>query len=333
MVSIKDIAKMAGVSVSTVSRVLNHQSCVSADKRARILQAIKQTGYVPNRAARDMVSKHTSTVGIVMPGTFNMFQRQLFSTIEHHLEQFGYHTSFYFASTDSEGEKSCLKRLKADRLDGIIILHEIELLEFNQYIQENKIPTVLVTFERSGWKATSIHISEQEGAIAAVNHLVKLGHTKIAYVGGTKYSFPRERFEGYKKALNEASLAYDENLVVSSESYSLEGGSAATKQLLERSVEFTAVFAITDELALGAIRTLADHNLKVPDDISVIGFDNIELSSFSVPRLTTIAQPMMEMGQTAVALLHSLITSQNRFPLSISLPFIFIERDSTSQRR
>lgn len=333
MVSIKDIAKMAGVSVSTVSRVLNHQMCVSADKRAKILEAIKQTGYVPNRAARDMVSKHTSTVGIVMPGTFNMFQRQLFSTIEHHLEQFGYHTSFYFATTDSEGERSCLKRLKADRLDGIIILHEIELVEFNQYLQENKIPTVLVTFERSTWKATSIHISEEEAALAAVNHLIKLGHKKIAYVGGTKYSFCKERLQGYKKALKTASLAYDEQLVVNSDTYNMEGGSKATKELLSRGVGFSAVFAITDELALGTIRTLSDHNLKVPDDISVIGFDNIELSSFSVPRLTTIAQPMMEMGQTAVALLHSLVTSKNRFPLSISLPFTIIERESTAQRR
>lgn len=333
MVGIKDIARMAGVSVSTVSRVINHQSCVSSDKRAKILEAIKQTGYVPNRAARDMVSKHTSTVGIVMPGTFNMFQRQLFSTIEHHLEQFGYHTSFYFASTDLEGERSCLKRLKADRLDGIILLHEIELVEFNQYLQENKIPTVLVTFERNGWKATSIHISEQEAALAAVNHLIKLGHTRIAYLGGTKYSFSKDRLQGYRKALEEASLSYDDRLIVNSETYSLEGGSTAAKLLLERDVDFTAIFAITDELALGAIRTLSDHHLKVPDDISVIGFDNIELSSFSVPRLTTIGQPMMEMGQTAVALLHSLITSKNRFPLSISLPFTFILRESTAQRR
>jgi LacI family transcriptional regulator len=150
MISIKDIAKLAGVSVSTVSRVLNHQDNVKADKRERILSAIKQTGYVPNRAARDMVSKHTSTVGIVMPGMFNMFQRQLFSIVEHHLEQFGYHTSFYFASTDEEGELACLKRLKADRLDGIIILHEVALPEFQNYLEENKIPTVLATFERDG---------------------------------------------------------------------------------------------------------------------------------------------------------------------------------------
>ncbi|MGH0053011.1 MAG: LacI family DNA-binding transcriptional regulator [Sphaerochaetaceae bacterium] len=331
MVSIKDIARMTGVSVSTVSRVLNDRAYVSANKRAKILDVIKQTGYVPNRAARDMVSKHSSTVGIVMPGTFNMFQRQLFSTIEHHLEQFGYHTSFYFASSDLEGERACLKRLKADRLDGIIILHEIELPEIQQYLQEYKIPTVLATFERNGWKTTSIHISEEEAALTAVNHLLRLGHCKIAFIGGTKYSFPAQRLEGYRKALEQASLTYDESLVVFAEAYNMEEGGRALKELLARDIAFTAVFAITDELALGAMRMLADHNLRVPDDVSVIGFDNIELASFSVPRLTTIAQPMVEMGQTAVALLHSLITSKNRFPLSISLPFTFITRESTAQ--
>jgi LacI family transcriptional regulator len=104
--------------------------------------------------------------------------------------------SFYFASTDLDGERACLKRLKADRLDGIIILHEIELLEIQQYLQEYKIPTVLATFERSGWKATSIHISEEEAALTAVNHLLKLGHRTIAFIGGMKYSFPGQRFAG-----------------------------------------------------------------------------------------------------------------------------------------
>lgn len=333
MISIKDIAKLAGVSVSTVSRVLNQQDNVKADKRERILAAIKQTGYVPNRAARDMVSKHTSTVGIVMPGTFNMFQRQLFSIVEHHLEQFGYHTSFYFASTDEDGELACLKRLKADRLDGIIILHEVALPEFRDHLEDNHIPTVLATFEREGWKATSIHISEDEAALRAVSYLIKLGHRDIACIGGTKYSFSSQRLLGYRKALEQAGIAYDERKVAFADAYNMEGGALVLNQLMESNTNFTALFAITDELALGSIRALADHNLSVPGDVSVVGFDNIELSSFSVPRLTTISQPLVEMGQMSVALLHSLITSKNGLPVSIALPFTFVERDSTAQLR
>lgn len=333
MVSIKDIAKLANVSVSTVSRVLNEQEHVSIEKRTRVLQAIKQTGYVPNRAARDMVSKRTTTIGVVMPETFNMFQRQLFSIVAHHLEQFSYYTSFYFSSTDLQGERACLNRLKADRLDGIILLHEIMLGEFQTYLEENAIPTVLATFSRKDWQATSITISEEDAAQTAVNHLIRLGHRAIGFIGGEKYGFAPARMEGYKRALVEAGIDFDERLVVRAQTYTMEAGSHAARFLVERAVSFTALFAITDELALGAIRTLGDMGLSVPGDVSVVGIDNIELASYSIPRLTTISQPIIEMGQMAVALLYSLLTSDTRTPLSISLPTTFIERDSTAPLR
>lgn len=331
MVSIKDIAKLADVSVSTVSRVLNEQEHVSIEKRTRVLQAIKQTGYVPNRAARDMVSKRTTTIGVVMPETFNMFQRQLFSIVAHHLEQFSYYTSFYFSSTDLQGERACLNRLKADRLDGIILLHEIMLGEFQTFLEENAIPTVLATFSRKDWPATSITISEDDAALTAVNHLISLGHRKIGFIGGEKYGFASARLEGYKRALKVAGLDFDEQLVVQAQTYTMEEGAVATRTLVERGAPFTALFAITDELALGAIRSLADCGLSVPHDVSVVGFDDIELASYSVPRLTTIRQPIPEMGQMAVALLYSLLTGSSRTPLSISLPTTFIERESTAR--
>ncbi|MDY0304415.1 MAG: LacI family DNA-binding transcriptional regulator [Sphaerochaeta sp.] len=331
MVSIKDIAKLADVSVSTVSRVLNEQEHVSIEKRTRVLQAIKQTGYVPNRAARDMVSKRTTTIGVVMPETFNMFQRQLFSMVAHHLEQFSYYTSFYFSSTDLQGERACLNRLKADRLDGIILLHEIMIPEFQTYLEANAIPTVLATFSRKDWQATSITISEEDAALTAVNHLISLGHRKIGFIGGEKYGFASVRLEGYKRALKDAGIDFDEQLVVQAQTYTMEEGAVATRTLIDRATPFTALFAITDELALGAIRALADRGLSVPDDVSVVGFDDIELASYSVPRLTTIRQPIPEMGQMAVALLYSLLTGSSRTPLSISLPTTFIERESTAR--
>lgn len=331
MVSIKDIAELSGVSVSTVSRVINGKDCVSSDKRAKILQTVKSTGYVPNKAARDMVMKQTFTVAIIIPDTFNMFQRQLFSDIEHHLEQFGYRTSFYFVAMSAQGEAACLHRLKGERLDGVILLHEIEIPEFHEYLEKNRIPSVLATFEKEQWKATSIHISEDEAASAAVNHLLELGHRDIALIGGKKYSFGIQRRQGYENALTKAGLDYDENKVVLVESYSIRDGLEGMQELLDRKVPFTAVFAITDELALGAIRCLQDSGLSVPGDVSVVGFDDIEMSSYSLPRLTTIRQPLMEMGQTSVALLHSLIASKNHMNVNIALPFKFIERESTSR--
>jgi LacI family transcriptional regulator len=330
MVSIKEVAQKAGVSVSTVSRVINGKSNVSPEKRAKILQMVKTTGYVPNRAARDMVMKRSYTVGVVIPVTFNMFQRQLFSDIEHHLEDSGYRTSFYFVDMSQEGEEACLRRVKGEKMDGVIFLHEIELPEFHEYLEKNDIPSVIATFEKEKWEATSIHISEKEAASAAVGHLLALGHKNIALISGKRYSFGRQRWQGYRDALEASGIVYDENRVVFVDTYSVSAGMAGIKELLDRKVPFTALFAITDELAIGAIRYLKDNGFDVPKDVSVVGCDDIEISSYMIPRLTTIRQPVSEMGQMSVAMLHSLIMSTNKMNVNIALPFTLIVRESTT---
>ncbi|AEV30885.1 transcriptional regulator [Sphaerochaeta pleomorpha str. Grapes] len=331
MVSIKEVAQKAGVSVSTVSRVINGKQNVSPEKRAKIMQMVKATGYVPNRAARDMVMKRSFTVGIIIPMTFNMFQRQLFSDIEHHLEDFGYHSSFYFVAMSQESEEACLRRLKGEKTDGVILLHEIELPEFREYLEKNDIPSVIATFEKERWKSTSIHISENEAASAAVNHLIKLGHREIALLSGKRYSFGRQRLQGYVNALESAGIPYNESKVVFVDSYSISDGMSGMKELLDRKISFSALFAITDELAIGAMRYLKDRGYQVPGDISVVGCDDIEISSYTIPRLTTIRQPVSEMGKMSVAMLHSLITSESKMNVNIALPFTLIERESVTE--
>lgn len=333
MVSIKDIAELSGVSVSTVSRVINGKDCVSPEKRTKIMQAVKSTGYVPNRAARDMVLKQTFKVAIIIPEGFNMFQRQLFSDIERHLHHFGYRSSLYFSAVGPLGEAACLRRLKGERLDGVIFLHEIAIPEFHEYLKNNNIPTVLATFEKEELEATSIHISEGEGAVAAVEHLINLGHRDICLIGSNKYSFGIKRLQGYRDALEKAGIAYDKDKVAFVESYSVQYGFDGMKMLMDRNIAFTALFAITDELALGSIRYLKNIGLSVPDDVSVVGFDDIEISSFTIPSLTTVRQPVTEMGQTSVALLHSLIASKNHLNVNISLPFTFVKRESSAKPR
>ncbi|MCH3917590.1 MAG: LacI family transcriptional regulator [Spirochaetia bacterium] len=330
MVSIRDVAKQAGVSVSTVSRVINKKSCVSTEKRNKILRIIKETGYVPNRAARDMVLKQTSTIAIVLPATFNLFQKQLFADIAHNLEKFGYRTSFYFVEQNQEGESTCLHRLKGERLDGIILLNEIAHPEFHDYLSKNNIPTVIVTFEKPEWEVTSIHISEEDAADAVVSYLIKQGHRKIALLCGRKYSFAIQRQRGYCRALKKAGIPYDENLIVYIDSYSVSDGMAGMKKLLDEKREFTALFAMTDELAIGAIRQLKDAGYAVPKDISVVGFDGIDISAYSIPRLTTILQPLKEMGQMSATLIHSLICNKKQLNVNIVLPFTLRESESTA---
>ncbi|WP_281047920.1 LacI family DNA-binding transcriptional regulator [Sphaerochaeta pleomorpha] len=275
--------------------------------------------------------KRSFTVGIIIPMTFNMFQRQLFSDIEHHLEDFGYHSSFYFVAMSQESEEACLRRLKGEKTDGVILLHEIELPEFREYLEKNDIPSVIATFEKERWKSTSIHISENEAASAAVNHLIKLGHREIALLSGKRYSFGRQRLQGYVNALESAGIPYNESKVVFVDSYSISDGMSGMKELLDRKISFSALFAITDELAIGAMRYLKDRGYQVPGDISVVGCDDIEISSYTIPRLTTIRQPVSEMGKMSVAMLHSLITSESKMNVNIALPFTLIERESVTE--
>lgn len=329
MVSIKDVAKLAKVSVATVSRVINGNVKVSEEKKSRILEVIEETGYVPNRAAQDMVLKKTRKVGVFLPNTFNQFQRQLFSEIAHNLEELGYYSSFFFVNIDSEGEKACLNKLKSERVDGVIILQEIELMEFRDYLSQNEIPTVLVTFESGDWEnASSIHIQDEVAAKVVVNYLIELGHKDIAMLGSRKHSFGVERERGYKKALKEAKLQFNEDLSINIEAYNVAAGSNATKELLKKKIPFSAIFAHTDELALGAIRELLDNGIKVPEDVSVVGIDDIEYSSYTSPSLTTIRQPLEEMGRLTVTILDNHISGKSLSYEKNLLPISLIKRES-----
>ena len=329
MVSIKDVAKLAKVSVATVSRVINGNVKVSEEKKSRILEVIEETGYVPNRAAQDMVLKKTKKIGIFLPNTFNQFQRQLFSEIAYNLEELGYYSSFFFVNTDSEGEKACLNKLKSERVDGVIVLQEIELIEFRDYLKKNEIPTVLVTFESGDWEnASSIHIQDEVAAKVVVNYLIELGHKDIAMLGSRKHSFGVERERGYKKALKEANLQFNKELSINIEAYNVVAGSNAIKELLKKKIPFSAIFAHTDELAFGAIRELLDNGIRVPEDVSVVGIDDIEYSSYTSPSLTTIRQPLEEMGKLTVTILHNHISGKSLSYEKNLLPISLIKRES-----
>jgi len=329
MVNIKEIAKRAGISPSTVSRVINGKNYVNPKKREQILALIEETGYVPNKAARSMVLKKSFAVGIIMPETFNMFQRQLFSIIERHLESFGYHTIFFFASFDGKSDEACLNRLKAEKPDGVIILHEIMSPLFYEYIQKAGLPAVTTTFHYPGINA--FHVNEEQASRDAVRHLIGLGHRRIMMISGEGFNFGRQRAEGFFQALIEADIPRDKNLVIIVRNYTAEFGIYGMKELLlrEGKKSFTALFAATDELAIGAIRVLNDEGLRVPEDISVVGFDDIDIAKYMNPRLTTISQPLSEMGEKTAAALHAQISGNNGSRDELILPYKLIIRDST----
>ena len=332
MVSIKDIAWQVGMSPSTVSRVINGKKYVNSEKRDQILKLIKETGYVPNKAARSMVLKRNFTVGIIIPDTFNMFQRQLFSIIERHIESFGYHTIFFFVKFEEKSEETCLNRLKAEKPDGIIMIHEIRDPFFYEYILSNGLPVVTATFNYPGIHA--IHVNEEQASRDVVKHLIGLGHRNILMISGDGFTFGRQRAEGYFQALTEADITCDKNNMVFVRQYTSEFGMYGMKELLLRKGKhsFTALFAATDELAIGAIRVLNDEGLRVPEDVSVVGFDDIEIANYMNPRLTTIGQPLTEMGEKTAMALYIQLSGNGNTTASYEqiLPYKLIIRESTT---
>ncbi|MHB9293277.1 putative LacI family transcriptional regulator, galactose operon repressor [Hollandina sp. SP2] len=330
MVSIKDIAKQAGMSPATVSRVINGKNNVNPEKRDQILKIIEETGYVPNKAARSMVLQRSFTVGIIINETFNMFQRQLFSVIERRLEFFGYHTLFFFVQFDGASEEACLARLKSEALDGIIMIHEMKAPQFYAYALEMKIPLVASTFSTQG--ILSIHINEEQAAFDAVSHLISLGHRKICMISGRGFSFGRQRAEGFFQAHEAAGLERNENRLIQVPYYTIEFGMYGMREFLLRDRDFSALFAATDELAIGALRVLKDEGLRVPEDISVVGFDDIEIADYLIPRLTTIRQPLDEIGEQTALILHKLINSSKKTGTDMVLPYKLIIRESTARK-
>jgi LacI family transcriptional regulator len=309
--------------------VANGKNYVNPKKREQILKAIEETGYVPNKAARAMVMKRSFTVGIVIPYTFNMFQRQLFAIIERHLESFGYHTLFFFVKFDGASEKECLDRLKSEKLDGVILLQEIRDPVFYESLSRLQLPVVASTF--SVPNIPSIHVDDTQAAIDAVNHLISLGHRRINMISGSNTVFGKLRVEGYYKALNAAGIERDPRRTLFAPFYTAESGMYCMREMLLKSRDFSAIFAATDDLAIGVIRILTDNGIRVPGDVSVIGFDDIEIADYMIPRLTTIRQPLEDMGQQTALILHRAITGQGTARQELALPYKLIVRESTAR--
>ena len=328
MISIKDIARLAGVSPSTVSRVVNQKQYVKSEIRERVLALIKETGYVPNDAARSMVLQRSFTVGIVIPDTFNMFQRQLFAFIEHYLESFGYRTSFFFVKPEPESELHCLRKLKGEKLDGVIMLYEVGHPDFFAYLKESGLPVVLCTFDREELGFASIHVNEIEAARTATQYLIGLGHKKIGLLSGSYFSFAEQRAEGYRAALAAAGIALDPSCVVSAPFYNADEGRKGMKKLLRSARGLTAIFAETDELAIGAMRALFEAGLSVPEDFSVVGFDDIDICPFLSPGLTTVRQPIKDMGSATAEAMSILIAGEEPTPCAFGYELVI--RESTA---
>lgn len=315
--TIKDIAKACGVGVSTVSRVLNNRPDVSDDVRQRVLEFVDSCGYIPNNSARDLVRSRSDAIGVVVRGTGNLFFAEMLKTISSLIEKSGHTMVLHFIDSDADEVKAGAILEREKKLIGLIFLggrydytpSELTLLG---------VPYVCCSYtNRFGSLRdedfASVSIDDYSAALTAVEHLISLGHKRIAALVPSCHdrSVSELRYKGYRDALKKHSIAYDPALVVETDGgFEMPAAYTGMVELLNSGVKFSAVFAISDTVAIAAMKAIEDKGYSIPQDISVIGIDGLVVSEYSNPTLTTLVQPAEEMGRESVEMLLSLLEGE-----------------------
>ena len=307
-VSIKDIARLADVSHSTVSRALTGSPLVNAETAEKIRRIAEQSGFRASAVARSMATGRTNTVGVVVTSIADPFVAEVVSGIEDEANVHDFSVFLANCNADPDRELKVVHSFEDRRVDGIVVTASRVGALYGPVLESMKIPIVLLNNQHPSHFAHSILIDNFEGSRAIVAHLVALGHRRIAYIGDRfGYSSDSERFSGYRSALDEADIAFRPELVVHGNGRA-EGGTGAMTQLLAAHDRLpTAIFCYNDMTAIGALQEIRQHGLSVPADLSLAAFDDLPLASYVDPPLTTVRQPKHEMGRMAMQVLLKLI--------------------------
>ncbi|MEN3772824.1 LacI family DNA-binding transcriptional regulator [Priestia megaterium] len=326
--TIYDVANEAGVSISTVSKVLNNTGSIAEKTRKRVRETMRELNYQPSVVAS--VKKRIQTIGLLIPNIANPFMAEIARGIENHVKKYGF--SLMICSTDNnlKNEIEYISILKQKYVDGVIIATGLKENKAIKELLKAEIPVTLLSRDVASLAVDTVLVDDFLGGYQATEHLISLGHEKIAIIT-EDINFPtiQARVEGYKKALEEAGLEYDENLVFSNNT-SVDEGNRSTRELLTSTSSPTAIFASTEFLAIGAIQGARELAVKVPEELSIIGFDNTVLSTICDPPLTTIAQPIQEMSQKVVELLVAEIENPKETKQRVVLSPRLVVRKSTS---
>jgi len=308
-VSIKDIARAANVSHSTVSRALSDSPLVSVETKSRIQRLAQEMGYSPDAQARSLVIGRTRTVGIVVTTITDPFIAEIVQSVESTAHDCGYSVILASSRSKPEREVAAVEMLRSKRVDGVIVTSSRVGALYQSYLDRLGVPVVLINSHRAqrGAYIFSVSVDNRHGAYLATEHLLGLGHRRVAYVGGAvDHSDDEERHAGYRQALLDAGLGYDPALFVPGTGRAASG-KRALSILRGLSVPPTAIFCYNDMTAIGLLQAARDAGLEVPQDVALVGFDDIPFASYVCPSLTTISQPMDEMGQKAMRMVLRLI--------------------------
>ena len=331
-ITIEYIARLANVSKATVSRVINNKAeGVGKETRARVQAFIDQYDYRPNLLARGVATSQTKTIGLVIPDITNPFFPAVVKSIEEYANVHGYSVILCDTNASPEREKKSVSTLIASRVDGVILATTLdEKAEWSWDFGKYNIPCVLIDrrLNDEDYNA-SVFVDNDYASYIATEHLIRHGQSKIAFLTGPKnLSTTSERLEGHRSALKHYNIPYSEALISEGE-YSFVGGAQATRRLLASGAEFHAVVASNDMMAIGAMRVLREQGLRIPEDVEIIGFDNIDISAMVDPALTTMEQPIYEMGSKAAEALIALMGGRTLAEKNIRLEAKLVIREST----
>jgi DNA-binding LacI/PurR family transcriptional regulator len=308
--SIKDIAKLARVSHPTVSRALQNSPLVNPKTAERIRKIARESGYRASAVARGLVTRRTRTIGLVVTTVSDPFTSEVVTGIEQAANDHGYCVFLADSNADPDREAKIVQSFAEQRVDGIIVTSSRVGALYLPLLSEMMVPIVLVNDQHPGAFVHSVMIRNQEGAKAITDHLVGLGHKRIAYIGDQfGYQSDTERFAGYREALDEAGIEFHPELAIRGNSKPDEAQRVMDRLLALKDTP-TAVFCYNDMTALGALRSIKMHSLRVPHDISVAGFDDLFVAPYTDPPLTTVRQPMRRMGQLAMENLIKLMSEE-----------------------
>jgi LacI family transcriptional regulator len=328
-ITIRDIAKKAQVSVATVSRVLNRSAVVKDGTRQRVLKSIEECGYTYNAIARSLSTKKSVTIGVIVPAITNPVFAQSTRGIQDFANSCGY--SMILANSDYSSvlEDRLVEVFKEKRVEGIILTCSDIRHEYIQRLKHSKLPFVLLYNTPFDKELNFVTIDNYKAAYEIVEHLVQLGHRRLGMIAGSFDMSDRSlvRSQAFKACLKENGISFQQQYLIETD-LTFEGGRSAMQTLLEITPPLTGIFCSNDFIGMGAIKTIRGKGFRIPEDISIVGFDDIEMASYFYPELTTIHQPAYQMGVKGAELLFKILSGELEGPQQIILDHSLIIRNS-----
>ena len=332
MATIYEVSELAGVSLATVSRVMNNSARVSPKTREKVESAMKELGYRPNVIAQSLATSRSNSVGVLVPMFYGPFYGAMLSGIESELRDAGKHAIITAGHSDEKSEEEGIEFLLSRNCDALILYVDHVSDEYLVKLSAGSVPVVLLSRHVAEIAENCINIDNELGGYLATRSVLALGHTRLAYISGPLWKKDsNQRLAGHKRALEEHGLEFDAQMMVEG-NYQEDGGNRGMEQLLQSGLQFSVVICANDETAAGVVGVAREQGLSIPDEISIIGFDNVFFTRYFRPKLSTVNFPIRAMGEMAARCVLKNVYSQEQFEIQNMFEPTLVARSSVSRK-